>query len=277
VFGGVGMSAQLIENLPFEDYLAHPALSASGMKRLLDMPARFKVERPDTASMSLGRLIHAIAFDQPHTFTVKDWDGRTKDGKARAAEVAELGLEICSEDDWAVAHGIAEALRANALARSVLYSAGTRHELSAFWKDPETGVELKCRFDAVSPSWVIGDLKSTTYAKPDAFAKSAATYGYYTAAAQYRAAAMKFDAGDPQFYLVAAEKNPPHFISVNGINEFDLELGERLRRKAIRLYADCLERDEWPDYSGQIHYPDAPAWWRYMAEEETGLYDIEVA
>ena len=35
--------------------------------------------------------------------------------------------------------------------------------------------------------------------------------------------------------------------------------------------------DEWPDYSTQIHYPDAPAWWRYAAEEETGLYEIEVA
>jgi hypothetical protein len=269
------MTARLVEDMPFEDYLAHPALSASGMKRLLDMPARFKVERPDTSAMSLGRLIHAIAFDQPHTFTIKDWDGRTTAGKARAAEVAEQGLEICSEDDWNVAQGITDALKANQLAHSMLYGPMVKHEVSAFWTDEETGVELKCRFDSLSHDWRICDLKSTTYAKPEAFAKSAATYGYFTAAAQYRAGAAAFGA-DAEFLLVAVEKNPPHFISVNGINEFDLELGERLRRKAIRLYADCLERDEWPDYSGQIHYPDAPAWWRIAAEETTGLYEIEV-
>jgi hypothetical protein len=269
------MTAQLIEDMPFEDYLKHPALSASGMKRLLDCPARFKVEQTDSAAMRLGRLIHAIAFDQPHNFTIKDWDGRTKDGKARSAEVAEQGLEIVDQDDWNTAQGITDALKANQLAHSMLFQGRVKHEVSAFWTDEETGVELKCRFDSLSSDWRICDLKSTTYAKPEAFAKSAATYGYFTAAAQYRAGAAAFGA-DAEFILVAVEKTPPHFISVVGINDFDLELGERLRRKAIRLYADCMERDHWPDYSGQIHYPDAPTWWRLAAEETTGLYEIEV-
>jgi hypothetical protein len=272
------MTAQLIEDMPFEDYLKHPALSASGMKRILDCPARFKVEQTDTAAMRLGRLIHAIAFDQPHNFTIKDWDGRTKDGKARAAEVAEQGLEIVDQADWDQAHAITGALKASELASDILFPKGVRHEVSVFWTDAETGVELKCRFDAISEGlgMVVGDLKSTQYAKPEAFAKSAATYGYFTAAAQYRAGAIALGHPEPDYFLVAVEKTPPHFISVVGINDFDLELGERLRRKAIRLYADCMERDHWPDYSGQIHYPDAPTWWRLAAEETTGLYEIEV-
>lgn len=261
-------SARLVEDLPFEAYLKHPALSASGMKRLLDSPARFKVEQEETPTLGLGRLIHAIAFDQPHNWTIKDWDGRTKDGKARAAEVAEQGLEICSEDDWEVAHGIESALRANPLARSILYPAGARHEVSAIWTDDETGVELRCRFDTLAPAH-IGDLKSTTYAKPEAMARSSATYGYYLSAAQYLAAAKALDLPVREFFIVAAEKRPPYFLSVVGINEFDLELAERLRRKAIRKYADCLERDDWPDYTTQIQYPDAPAWWRYSVEDET--------
>jgi hypothetical protein len=271
------MTARLIESMPFEDYLAHPALSASGMKRLLDTPARFKVQQSDTAAMRTGRLIHAIAFDQPHTFAVKDWDGRTNVGKARAAEVDELGLEVVSADEWDVAHGIAKALHENPLASSILYPDGVRHEVSAIWTDDETGVELRCRFDALGPA-AIGDLKSTTYANPSAFAKSAATYGYFIAAAQYRAAAKALGLGDLPFILVAIEKSRPHLLSVVGITEVDLELGERLRRKAIRTYAECMERDEWPGYTDQIAFPDAPAWWRYDVEEQTGLYEeIEVA
>jgi hypothetical protein len=265
------MTAQLIEDMDFAEYLAHPALSASGMKRLLDSPARYRHEMTtptDTPAMGLGRLIHAIAFGQPHSFTVKDWDGRTKDGKVRAAEVAEQGLDICSEEDWEVANGIANALGANPLAKSILYPAGARHEVSVIWADDETGVQLRCRFDTLAPEH-IGDLKSTTYAKPEAMARSSATYGYYLSAAQYLAAAKALDLPVRDFYIVAAEKRAPYFLSVLGITETDLELAERLRRKAIRKYADCLERDHWPDYTTEISYPEAPSWWRYSVEDMT--------
>lgn len=273
------MTGTYVEDMDFAEYLAHPAFSASGMKRILDSPARFKWEqenKTDTAAMRTGRLIHAIAFAQPHTFTVKDWDGRTTDGKSRAAEVAEQGLEVVSEDDWAMAQGIRVALSKNMTAGPIVYGKDVKHEVSAFWTDPETGVELKCRFDAIGDR-AIGDLKSTNYAKPEAFAKSAATYGYFVSAPHYLAGAVEVGFGEREFYMVAAEKAAPHFISVVGINAFDLELGERLRRKAIRIYAECVERDEWPDYSGEIAYPSAPGWWRMDAEEQTGLYEIEVA
>lgn len=280
------MSARVVEDMPFEDYLAHPALSASGMKRLLDSPARFQWEREnpyETPALILGRLIHAFAFHQPHNFIIKDWDARTTAGKARRDEVlAEKGVEsvddlaLVSEDDWAIAGGIAEALRVNKLAHSILYPPGVRHEVSAFWTDDDTGIELKCRFDAISDR-AIGDLKSTHYAHPNSSAKTAATYGYFTSAAQYRAGALATGLGHRDFILVNVEKAPPHFISVTGVNEYDLELAERLRRKAIRIYADCSESGEWPDYTQQIEYPDAPGWWRVMAENDTGLYEIEVA
>lgn len=266
------MSARLIENMPFEDYLAHPALSASGMKRLLDSPARFQWEREhptETPTILMGRLIHALAFDQPHNYIIKDWDGRTTAGKARAAQVREQGLDVVSDDDWAVATGIASALHRNPLASHVLFGDGVKHEVSAFWTDEETGVELKCRFDALGR--VIGDLKSTTYARPDAMAKSSATYGYYLSAAQYVAGAIATDQGLLEFILVNAEKARPHFLSVTGVSDYDMQLAEHLRRKAIRLYAECVESDRWPDYTEQIEYPDAPGWWRWQVEELTGM------
>jgi hypothetical protein len=265
------MTAQLIEDMDFAEYLAHPALSASGMKRLLDMPARFKVEQEDTAAMRHGRLIHAVAFDEPHDFEVKI-DGRTTAGK----EQKERGVPTASADDWDVAHGIAEALRANKLAVEYLLPKNAQHEVSAFWTDPETGIELKCRFDTLAGSR-IADLKSTTTARPTSFTREAAKYGYYVSAAQYNAAASALGLVAPEFYLVAVEKRAPYFISVNGINEYDLQLAELLRRKAIRTFAECAERNQWPDYTAEVAWPDAPGWWRVMAEQETGLYEIEVA
>lgn len=270
----------LLPDMPFDQYLAHPALSASGMKHLLDSPARYRWEREhpyDSPTLRLGRLIHALAFEQDHPFTVKDWDGRTTAGKTRAAEVTEQGLEIVSGDDWECAEGIAKALRANRLASGILFDKDVQHEVSAVWTDKETGVELRCRFDALHDIGDIGDLKSAPRAKPTAFIRDAATYGYLMTAAHYRAASIALGLNrDPRYLLVAVEKSRPHFISVVGINEYDLQLGERLRRKAIRIYADCMERDHWPAYDEEIHYPDAPGWWRSMAEEQTGLYEIEV-
>lgn len=275
------MTARLVENMDFQEYLDHPALSASGMKHLLDSPARFQWERQnptDTPTLLLGRLIHALAFDQPHTYVVKDWDGRTKEGKARAAEVTELGLEFVSDDDWTVAEGIAKALKANEFAHAALYSKGARHEVSAFWTDNETGIELKARFDTLHSDGDIGDLKSTINANPRRFIRDAAKFGYITSAAHYRAASKAlYPLADPTFTLVAAEKKPPHFLSVVRLNEYDLQLGEGLRRKAIRLFVECTERDHWPDYTEDIAYPDAPAYWRIAAEEAAGLYEIEVA
>lgn len=272
------MTARLVENMDFASYLAHHALSASGMKHLLDSPARFQWERDnpsDSPAMLLGRLIHAIAFDQPHDFIVKDWNAASNVGKARRDEVlAEHGVDsvdalaIVSADDWTVAEGIAKALRTNRLAHSVLFRPLVKHEVSAFWTDDETGVELKCRYDALGHDWRIGDLKSTRKARPETFVRDAAAFGYFTSAAQYVAGAAAFDAA-AEYILVAVEKTRPHFISVVGINDMDLELGERLRRKAIRRYAECVERDEWPGYDGEIAYPEAPSWWRYQAEEAT--------
>lgn len=274
------MSAEVLYDMPFEEYLAHPALSASGMKRLLDSPARFQWERKnptETAAMVHGRLIHAVAFGQPHNATVKDWDGRTKEGKERAAEVEAAGMEVVSADDMAVAEGIANALSASQLARRFLYGTDTRHEVSAFWTDPETGVDLKCRFDSLHANGDIGDLKSTTGSRPALFIKDAAKYGYFTSAAHYRAGAIALRLSpDPTFTLVAVEKKAPHFISVIGINDYDLQLAHLLRRKAIRTFAECTERDQWPDYTHEVAFPDAPGWWRIEAEQTTGLYEIEV-
>lgn len=276
------MSGHLIEDLPFADYLTHPALSASGMKRLLDVPARFKVEQADTAAMRHGRLIHALTFDQPHDLVVKDWDARTNPGKARRDEVLAAhgvesadDLDLVSADDWEAATAIAEALKANTRASEVLFPSGVRHEVSAVWTDPETGVELRCRFDALGAQ-AIGDLKSTTNAQPATVARDAAKYGYYLSAAHYLAAAKALDLPAREFLLIAVEKKAPHFISVVGINQYDLQLAELLRRKAIRIYAECMERDQWPDYTADVAYPDAPGWWRIAAEQETGLYEIEI-
>lgn len=270
-------AARLVEDLPFEDYLDHPALSASGMKHLLDSPARFRHERQepsDSAAMRLGRYVHALAFEQDHDFIEKTWDARTTEGKKKAAEIAWAGLEVVSSDDWAIAQGISEAIRKNRGASEILFPPGVRHEVSCFWTDEETGVDLRCRFDALGPK-KIGDLKSIVGAHPNSVAKSAASYGWLVSGAHYTAAARQLGL-DLEFVLVACEKKPPYFVSLVGINEIDLELAERLRRKAIRLYADCLERDSWPDYSGEITYPEAPKWWRYAAEDAT--YDeMEIA
>jgi hypothetical protein len=278
------MTARLIEDMNEEDYLDHPALSRSGMQDILDAPAVFawKRENPrnDTAAMNLGKLVHALAFDQPHPFCVKDWDGRTKDGKIRAAEVAEQGLLTIDAEDWDIAPKVVEVLREHPIASKLLWpEGGARNEVTAIWTDAETGVELRARFDVLpnpvdGQPYIVPDLKTSLTSRPTTFVKSAAEFGYYLQAAHYVAAIKALGIHpDPEFMFIAVEKGQRRFLSIVGINMLDLQLAERLRRKAIRTYSECVATDTWPGWGDDIAYPDAPNWWRYQAEELTGLHE----
>jgi hypothetical protein len=57
------MSAQIIPNLPFEDYLSRPALSISRLKMLAKAPALINFAKEETAAMRMGSLVHCAVLE----------------------------------------------------------------------------------------------------------------------------------------------------------------------------------------------------------------------
>jgi hypothetical protein len=85
------------------------------------------------------------------------------------------------------------------------------------------------------------------------------------------AAGFEAITGEPlaDFVFLTVEKAPPFAVGLYRLDTEALEYGERLRRLALRLVAQCLEADRWPAYSDQIEPISLPPWAFQAAEGES--------
>lgn len=272
-----GQQAQegVYADVPAEQYHAGPQISASGLKRLLPpyTPAHYRYgEFQTSAALDFGKVAHRLVLGDGDSFTVSPFESfRTAEAKAWKAEQEAAGLVVISADDHARAQAMAKAVTEHPWAGR-LFTDG-KPEQSLYWTDPETGVACRARYDWLRTiregrRLIIPDYKSARSANPLVFAKASADFGYYISAAFYvRAAKVLGLDPDPAFVLVAQEKTPPYLVTVAEFSADDMELGEALVRKGLRIYADCLERDVWPGYAEHVVTLDLPTWHRIQTEE----------
>jgi hypothetical protein len=137
-----------------------------------------------------------------------------------------------------------------------------------------TGVLLRSRLDWLrhpgEGRLLIVDYKTCVCAHPTAFVKSVVNYGYHFQATFYRMMAMLLGLDpNPAALFVAQEKTPPYLVSVTQLPDELIDIGDRLNRQAIDLYADCLERDSWPGYDENITVLETPGWYRRQQEQDS--------
>lgn len=266
------MEAEIIEKLPFADYLQIPALSQSTLKHIERSPGHLQayLERglKRTPEMIFGSAVDCLVFDGPQVFHDRyavrppGMDLRTKAGKA-----------------WKADHGHKETIPDTVLscagavvgyppAAQLLEAA--RFQLSLVWRDEETGVWLKGRPDAYVVGGHIGegsdppvaiDLKTTDDASPEAFAKKAYNLRYHWQAAMYLDG-LEAIAGEPhcEFMFIVAEREPPHRVEVYWLPASIIEQGREEYRAALEKYAYWDNRGEWPLNSGQVLPLSFPGW-----------------
>lgn len=126
-------------------------------------------------------------------------------------------------------------------------------EHTLVYRDPETGVWIKVRPDVVPTDDLdVADLKTATSVSDRAIDRAIGEFGYHVQGALIR---MAFEnvlgAVMNSFSLVFVESKPPHCVRVVTVKDEDLELGEKLARAALRLFAKCLEKGEWPGPGGR--------------------------
>jgi hypothetical protein len=250
-----------------ENYFDHPAVSQSSLKDLDRSPLHFHAKhiartapQEDTPALVFGRDLHT-AYLEPEKVQkrviVKDWDERTKEGKARRAEVDASGIRIITQteaDTCKQIKAMVDALHRDPLV-SKIYAARTHVEHPITWEDPTTGVPCKAKIDfaaKLNGRHAVCDLKSAEDASPDAFARSIAKYGYARQASQYTDG-WSIYTGSPvdSFMFIVIEKAPPYAIGVYELDAEAIEKGAADRRRLLDLYASCVASGKWPGYAPQ--------------------------
>lgn len=238
-----------------DSYFDNPAVNKSTLWEMRKSPLHYwhlmhDTPREDTPAMQLGRAVHA-AILTPTAYkrdfiVAPDIDKRTKAGKeAYEAFCKEAeGKEILSSANAETVRKMAKAYRKNPAA--VLLLKQTRREKPLFWTNPETGVQCKCRIDALG-EYVI-DLKTAMDAGTKVFSKEALRYGYDLQAAMYLEAARANGYNPKGFIFIVQEKSAPYLINIIRAGEAFIDRGTWIMRDLLTKYKTCVETNTWPGY-----------------------------
>lgn len=256
------------------------SLSSTGARRILDSPARFQWEqthRTESVAFDVGHALHtkvlgvgspAICYPDEH-LTPSGNPSTKATAVAWAAEMRAAGFVILGASELARVDAMAEAILAHPTARALLEQDG-RAEASVFATDPETGVNVRARFDYLAPIAV--DVKTTFgSASREGFGSSAAKYGYPIQESHYLSALAWATGERPPMQFVVVEKAAPHLVAVHAFDEATRLAADELAAQARRTYADCLSTDTWPAYGEDVITTTLPGWWWARLDDEQDL------
>lgn len=257
---------KVVDGLSAEHYHADTtSISSSGLRALLapGCPAQFKYDRDNPQApkreFDLGNAVHAAVLGEGHDIVeitefsdYKKADARAlRDAAYAANKVPLLPKEKAQVD------AMAKAVREHPLAGPLFAPGSGVAERSIYWTDPATGV--RCR---VRPDWLkqlpgttlCVDLKTTTDANPEACSKAIESYSYHQQGALYvdgvQAAGLAPEGA--RFFYVFQSKKAPYLITVRELADQDQDIGRARNERALRIYAECLANDEWPDWTGLV-------------------------
>jgi hypothetical protein len=284
----------LIKNMPFEEYLAVDALSASGLKQLARSPWHYKhrVDMDPTPAMLRGTLAHCAVLepdamsqryvvlpeDAPRRPTKAQWNAKNPSPESVAsmqwwASFADQnkGRELVPFQDYALCHSQLEAIKANPTIAELLHDG--IGEVSIFWIDKATGIYCKAR-----PDWLPKpegknimpvDLKTCADESPSGFGRAAARLRYDLQAAHYTAGVEAVTGLHVDAFVFAAVSSKPPILAVPYVLTDEIrDQGKDDRRELMDRLAWCQRENEWPAYGAGFQLLDFPAYAKNGGEVE---------
>jgi PDDEXK-like domain of unknown function (DUF3799) len=264
----------VVRDLPHDEYLRHPALSASGAKLLVQPggPARYLYRlanpEPPRDVFDVGHAAHAAVLGVGPDLIVLDFpDWRSKAARDARDDARAAGQVPILPDTARQVADMAAALRADPLASKVITPGGGEPEVSLFWHDDEHDVDRRGRVDWLRKAdgngrLILVDYKTASSAAPDAFARAVVNFGYHQQAAWYRDLVVGLGlASSAPFLFVVQETTPPYLCNVIELDEATLLMGADLNARALRTFAECTTSGHWPGYTAAgIATVSAPRW-----------------
>jgi hypothetical protein len=259
--------AGLYAGVPMEHYHGQlttaPSVSSSGLRTIWAKSPRhywwdsyLNPDRPvevDRPHFAIGRAAHHLllqgrkGFDAEFVVRPSQWsDWRTKEARAWRDEMLMLGKTIITLTELEHIKGMAQSLAAEPLVRAGILDGLV--ERSLVYPDPETGVWVKARPDAVpNDTGDYSDLKTTTDVSDESISRTITDFGYNQQGALVRSASLHtLQTVMRDFILVFVEKQPPYCVRVVPIPVEDLDRGESQNRIALHKFKAGVETGDWP-------------------------------
>lgn len=250
-----------------------PSVSSTGLRRLLrECPARFwaqsdmnpdRVPQKEKKSLAFGRAAHALMLGEPEFhkhFIVSPFESfMTKE--ARHWRDEQTRQIVRPEELVIIRDMVVSQRKSDECCRAFKKGAP---EKSIVWKDDETGIWLKVR-----PDWLpndpvtafITEYKTAETIQPRRLSSAVFEYGYEMQAA-LMLDGVRIVTGKPPVGIahIAQEKEPPYLVAAFLFSEEHLMWGRMQYRKALRIFARCLEAGRWPAYTTEPTYFGTPFW-----------------
>lgn len=260
--------SKIIDGLSNADYHAHPAISKSGLDKIAKSPAHYKAareaEHEGSDALVFGSAFHDYillpdTFQTAYTVLPPDFDGRTKEGKVMLESIRQSEQTVLKTEWLTDIEGMAAAIAAHPKASALLQ--GGKAEQSIFWTDEDSGIDCRCRPDYLHPGGIIVDLKSTTDASPEEFARSVAKYRYHVQDAFYSEGYYQATGQWPRgFVFIAVEKTAPYAVACYSLDDDAKAYGHELFRRDLETLLEAEKSQEWTAYSQEIETLSLPAW-----------------
>lgn len=242
------------------------SLSSTGARKVLACPAKFKWQldhppAPTSKAFDFGKLAHRLVLGEGSQINIVDApDWRGKDARDQRDAAYAIGAVPVLRSEYDAARQLRDSVFNHEAARA-LFADGVA-ELSGYWRDEPTDVQLRFRPDWMTEDGrvICADLKTTISADPAEFGRSVGRYGYHLQAAWYLEGLRQHGIDDPRLLFVCAEKTPPYLVSVIELDDEAIAEGRRMMRTAVDLYARCAETGIWPGYGDDINLISLPMW-----------------
>lgn len=289
-----------LHEIPVEDYHLDPcgiSLSHSGIVTLLnETPAHFAARHPklsqwpdhireSTKAQDLGSIVHSLILGKGAEYKVIDLSNfRNKDGstaKTFGNAEAKRAKEEAEGNGFIVIDG-ETFMQAQAIAGSAIEALTKRFggwpigqsEVTGIWRRQTAHGEILCRM--LMDHWshrtvTILDVKTSGKSLGDEdLSRSMASMGNDIQAAFYLEGINTLFpelAGLTQFVFAYVETEPPYACRFVTIRESWLTRARFRVDRAANLFAECLKKDVWPAWSGDVAL-SAPGYLESKWEQE---------
>ena len=250
-------------DLTNEQYHALDGISSSDVKLVhAKSIAHWKNKQyKDSPTLDIGSAIHAEILEPDQHLVLRGPETRRGKAWTEAKEEADSqGKILLTEGDHDLVMAVVESVRMTPRVMRMLNDPSCIKEQSIIATCPQTGMTLKCRPDALLPTRVVLDLKTTQDASPRGFAKSVRGFGYDLQAAFYLYVCGLEGFDVPQFGFIAVEKEPPYAVAIHTL---DMEY-LKWAKNQVMLTLDQIKRAQdsgdfttgWPE----VNVIGKPAW-----------------
>jgi hypothetical protein len=256
----------VIYDMPDSDYAKAPGIRctlvknyiASGspyefyMKNIHEDKPGFQCFNP--TALELGKAVHGFVLEPENwerDFKVIPSDTRRGTIAYRKLLAENKGKTLIKESMFKDVKKIRDSVFKNKGAEKLLTKG--KSEASVFWK--EGNQAFKCRFDYLTDSGIVIDLKTCQDSNPRNFLKSIVNFNYDIQNVFYQRAAQKALglSSPPPFVFIAVNKLYPFESSIIGLGEHTLKKARVRLEEALKNMTEHKQKDDWPSYGENLH------------------------